>query len=67
MQHDLGRAPTITEIDEVKPAAVEMVEAITEAAEIFTADVGRPPTSGEIAAGLAFADSKTALESNSDG
>lgn len=64
MQRDLGRAPTIDEIDEVKTAAAEMIEAITEAAEIFTADIGRPPTSGEIAAGLAFADSKTALESN---
>jgi hypothetical protein len=66
MQRNLGRAPTINEIDAVKTTAAEMVEAITEATEIFTADIGRPPTSGEITAGLAFADSEIALESHTD-
>ena len=64
MRRDLGRFPTTKEIDAVKTTAPEMIEAITEATELFTADVGRTPTSGEIAAGLAFSDSKTALESN---
>jgi hypothetical protein len=66
MQRDMGRSPTVNEIDAVKTTAPEMVEAITEAAEMFTADIGRPPTSGEIDAGLAFADSKVALESHAD-
>lgn len=63
MHTELGRYPTAAELDAVKTTAPEMVEAITEAAEIFTTDVGRTPTSGEIAAGLAFSDSEIALES----
>jgi hypothetical protein len=66
MHTELGRYPTVAELDAVKTTAPEMVEAITEAEAVFTADVGRPPTPGEITAGLAFADSEIALESAAD-
>ena len=60
---ELGRPPTVAEIDAVKAAAPEMVAAIAEAIVVFCDDLGRQPTDGEIKAGLAFCDTATSLDS----
>lgn len=60
---DLDRWPTAAEIDAVKDTAPEMVAAIAEAREVFAQDIERDATDGEVAAGLAFADTEIALDS----
>lgn len=62
LKTDLGRWPTVDEVDAVKATAPEMIEAIAAATATFTNDIGRPPTDGEIAAGLAFADTGISLD-----
>jgi hypothetical protein len=59
---DLGRLPTLDEVDAVKTSAPEMLCAIDEAREVFREDIGRTPSNGEIAAGLAFIDTAITLD-----
>ena len=60
---DLDRFPTVAEIDAVKATAPEMIAAIAEARKVFAEDIERDATDGEIAAGLAFADTEISLDS----
>lgn len=60
---DLGRFPTVDEIEAVKATAPEMVEAIAKARKVFAADIEREATDGEVAAGLAFSDTRISLDS----
>lgn len=64
LRGELGRFPTAAEVDAVKATAPEMTEAIAEAILVFTDDIGRQPTDGEIAAGLEFSDTEIALDSD---
>lgn len=63
LRADLGRWPTVDEVDAVKRTAPEMVEAVAAARRVFTEDVEREPTDGEIEAGLAFSDTGLSLDS----
>lgn len=60
---DLGRFPTVEEVDAVKATAPEMVAAIVEASKAFRRDIERDPSDAEIAAGLAFSDTEISLDS----
>jgi len=60
---DLGRWPTVAEVDAVKADSPEMVAAIAKAKQVFEADIERPATDGEIAAGLDFTDTGISLDS----
>jgi hypothetical protein len=53
---DLGRIPTVEEVDALKSSAPEVLAAIEEARKVFRCDMGRDPSAEEIAAGLAFVD-----------
>lgn len=59
---ELGRYPSLAEVDAVKSTAPEMVAAIAEARKAFESDIERPATDGEIAAGLAFSDTEISLD-----
>lgn len=59
---DLGRYPSIAEVDAVKATAPEMLKAVEKAKKVFAADIERPATDGEIAAGLAFSDTEISLD-----
>lgn len=63
LRDELGRFPTVAEVDAVKATAPEMTEAIAEAILVFHDDIERQPTDGEINAGLAFADTGISLDS----
>lgn len=63
LKDELGRYPTLEEVDAARPDAPEMIAAIAKATAEFTEDIGRPPTEGEIAAGLAFSDTEISLDS----
>ena len=63
LQADLGRSPTVGEVDAEKATAPEMIEAIAKARKVFAEDIEREATDGEIAAGLAFSDTGISLES----
>lgn len=58
---ELGRKPTVDEVDLAALDAPEMAEAITKASEAFAEDVGRKPTQTEITAGLNFSSTALAL------
>jgi len=60
---DLGRFPTVAEVDAARDDSPEMDTAIAKAREVFAQDIERPATDGEIAAGLAFADTEISLDS----
>jgi hypothetical protein len=62
LRADLGRFPTLAEVDQIKASAPEMVAAIAEAAEVFCQDIGRNPSAAELAAGLAFIDTAITLD-----
>lgn len=62
LRAELGRFPTVAELDAVKSTAPEMVEAIEAAGTVFAQDVGRHATDGEIAAGLLFANTEIGLD-----
>lgn len=64
MHADLGRFPTVAEVDAARPDAPEMLAAIEKAKKVFAEDIERPATDGEIAAGLAFSDTEIALDSD---
>jgi hypothetical protein len=59
---DLGRFPTVAEVDAAFDDSAEIADAVAEAREAFARDVGREATDGEVAAGLAFSDTGTALD-----
>lgn len=59
---ELGRYPSIAEVDAVKATAPEMLEAVEHASIVFQQDIERPVTDGEIAAGLAFSDTEISLD-----
>lgn len=63
LKGDLGRHPTVAEVDAARAAAPEMADAVAGAREVFARDTGRPATDGEVAAGLAFADTGIVLDS----
>ena len=63
LRRELGRYPSIAEIDAQKTTAWEMRRALRDAAKAFRDDLGRPPTPGEIQAGLDFAAAAFALDS----
>lgn len=63
LRDDLGRFPTVAEVDAVKATAPEMTKAIADAILVFHDDIERQPTDGEITAGLAFADTEISLDS----
>jgi hypothetical protein len=60
---DLGRFPTVAEVREARDDSPEIAAAIVKAKEVFAQDIEREATNGEIAAGLAFADTEIALDS----
>lgn len=62
LRADLGRFPTVDEVNAIKATAPEMIEAIAAARKVFTEDIEREPTDGEIAAGLAFCDTEISLD-----
>lgn len=62
LREELGRFPTVAEVDAVKATAPEMVKAIATASASFTDDIGRSPTDGEITAGLAFSDTGISVD-----
>lgn len=63
LRTELGRYPSIAEIEAQKRTAWEMRRALRAAAAAFRRDLGRPPSRWEIGAGLVFADTAHALES----
>lgn len=60
---DLGRFPTLGELDEARVDAPEMAEAVAKARKVFAEDIEREATDAEVAAGLRFSDSGIALDS----
>lgn len=75
MHRELGRYPTVEEVDAARSEAPEMLAAIEKAREVFNRDAaedtpeGEEPlamTDQELAAGLAFSNTKIALDSYSD-
>jgi hypothetical protein len=60
---DLGRFPTVAEVDAAFDDSAEIADAVAGAREAFAHDIGRDATDGEVAAGLAFSDTKIALDS----
>lgn len=62
LRAELGRFPAIEEVDQVKLESPEMTDAIRRASDRFAQDIGRPPTSGEITAGMIFVDLESQLE-----
>lgn len=67
MHGELGRYPTVEEVDTARLDSDEMVEAIAKAVEVFTEDVERAPSEAELMAGLAFSNTKIALDSFMEG
>ena len=63
LKGDLGRFPSVAELDAARPDAPEMLKAVAKAKKVFARDIEREATDGEIAAGLAFSDSEIALDS----
>lgn len=62
LRAELGRFPTLSEVDQIKASAPEMLAAIAEATEVFRQDIGRGLTPAEITAGLAFIDTAITLD-----
>jgi hypothetical protein len=62
LRRELGRFPSIAEIDNQRTTAWEMRRALRDAIRAFRSDLGRPPTAGEIQAGLDFAATAIVLE-----
>jgi len=62
LRDELGRFPSVEEVDAVKDSAPEMLDAIAAAREVFAQDVEREMSDGELAAGLLFADTALALD-----
>lgn len=60
---DLGRFPTVAEVDAAFGDSAEIADAVAGAREAFARDIGREATDGEVAAGLAFSDTEIALDS----
>jgi hypothetical protein len=60
---DLGRFPTVVEVDAAFGDSTEIADAVAGAREAFARDIGREATDGEVAAGLAFSDTEIALDS----
>ena len=60
---DLGRFPTVAEVDAAFGDSAEIADAVAGAREVFARDIGREATDGEVAAGLAFSDTEIALDS----
>ena len=63
LRRELGRFPSIAEIEAQKRTAWEMRRALSAARTAFLRDLGRAPSRWEIGAGLLFADTAHALES----
>lgn len=63
LRGELGRFPTVAEVDALKATAPEMAEAIAKAKKVFAEDVERDMLDVELEAGLRFADTEIALDS----
>lgn len=62
LRTELGRFPTVDEVEAVKADAPEMVAAIAEAKQVFEVDIERPMLDVELEAGLRFADTGISLD-----
>jgi hypothetical protein len=62
LRSELGRYPSVAEIEAHKRTAWEMRRALRAAVAAFRQDLGRPPSRWEIDAGLNFTDAAIALE-----
>lgn len=62
LRAELNRYPSIAEVNAQKRTAWEMRRALRAAATMFREDLGRPPSRGEVEAGLNFTDTAIALQ-----